>query len=375
MQDCDAQLESISSLSMPKNSELIRDFTRPAERRTPDFEARFDRHTIIYDAWHDQNRGLVYLLCPRTINFWPHIKRGLTIDGRPARIRRKIYKRFEVLSVKVPDANPNPVLHIKMGPIDSDIPLSLDGLDVFRGMNVLCTVSKNNDLEWIRDWVRFHRNAHNAEAVLVIDNGSDRYGIQEILDTITSVEGIHTARVLSAPFPYGPMKGGTKKLEIPAAFLQASMLNLMRLRFLQEARAVLFLDVDEILRNPNGVSVFDAVCETRLGVTAFYGHWAYAPNTGFEGAAQKKHTHVGVNGPERCNSKWAVRPNSFIGKGRWGIHRMMDAIFPLCFDDRFSFWHCRHSSTFWNPKKTADFDQARLKPNADLRSDWDNYLP
>jgi hypothetical protein len=47
--------------------------------------------------------------------------------------------------------------------------------DMFRDRRVIFTMSKDNPIEWILDWVRFNRDIHGADAVLIYDNGSSAY--------------------------------------------------------------------------------------------------------------------------------------------------------------------------------------------------------
>ncbi len=45
----------------------------------------------------------------------------------------------------------------------------------FRDCRVIFTLSRDNELDWIRDWVRFNRDVHGADAVLLYDNRSTLY--------------------------------------------------------------------------------------------------------------------------------------------------------------------------------------------------------
>ena len=51
----------------------------------------------------------------------------------------------------------------------------------FAGRNCLMTLSRDNALDWIRDWAAFHVREHGADAVLFFDNGSTDYRPEEIL--------------------------------------------------------------------------------------------------------------------------------------------------------------------------------------------------
>ena len=69
---------------------------------------------------------------------------------------------------------------------------------------MLLTLSRNNDLRWIRDWVRFHVREHGADAVLFFDNGSTGYGPPEIEAALAGIGGVGRSVCVAAVFPYGP---------------------------------------------------------------------------------------------------------------------------------------------------------------------------
>ena len=75
---------------------------------------------------------------------------------------------------------------------------------MFSGLNVLLTLSKDNEIRWIRDWVTFFARRHECDAVLLYDNASTRYGSVDIYTAISSVPGIKACVVVHWPYKYGP---------------------------------------------------------------------------------------------------------------------------------------------------------------------------
>ena len=80
--------------------------------------------------------------------------------------------------------------------------------ELFRGKRVMVTMSKDNDLAWIRDWVEFHTRNHGCDAVLLYDNGSTQYEAAKLQEIVAAIPGVDAALVVTWPFSYGPGGGG-----------------------------------------------------------------------------------------------------------------------------------------------------------------------
>ena len=74
--------------------------------------------------------------------------------------------------------------------------------DLFSGLNTLLLMNKNNDLEWIRDHIKWHMAHHGLEAVMIMDNNSDRYDPDSLIPYLKET-GIKQVALLKLPFTYG----------------------------------------------------------------------------------------------------------------------------------------------------------------------------
>ena len=52
--------------------------------------------------------------------------------------------------------------------------------EIFRGRRVVLAMSRDNELQWIKDWVLFVVRNHGADAVLLYDNASTKYGAEQL---------------------------------------------------------------------------------------------------------------------------------------------------------------------------------------------------
>ncbi|MEL6678106.1 MAG: hypothetical protein AAFQ51_05320 [Pseudomonadota bacterium] len=230
---------------------------------------------------------------------------------------------------------------------DLELTCAVTGQDreTFRGLKAGVTLSRNNDLAWIRDWVRFHVRQHGLEAMLFFDNGSDLYGLEDIEDVLAGVRGLKTFRVVSAPHPFGPM--GRKPHAFRSNFLQPALLNLARIRFLSRAKAVLQADIDELFVPKNDQTVFDAALASPFGYALFDGSWRYAPR--IAGDRPRHADHV-FHDPQsaRPETKYCIRPKSLFGHIHWEVHGVVKGFMKKRFiHPGIRYLHCAQISTNW----------------------------
>lgn len=345
---------------LPADGPLLRDHVRPAARRSDHYLARYDRTTLYYDCVRLPGRDAVLFTAPRFLNLWRPFRDGLRVDGlRPRRMRRRTWLRCEQVEVPAP-AGPL-TLDLGAGPVAVRV---RDGIgETFAGLDAMVAVNRNNRLDWVADWAGYHARAHGAEAIVLFDNGSDAYTPQELADRVSAVPGVKRVAVLSASYPYGPTDSAGR-FEVSPRFFQTAMLNVARRDALAGARAVLSVDIDEIVRSARGASVFEAARRHPLGLITIPGSWVYpAPATpGPVGHGAHRFRAI----PDRrCNQKWCIRPGGLMDRFGWAVHRLDEVIQNLAtrqHDQRLL--HCRGTSTGW---KGARFDWPdRLAEDPDL---------
>jgi len=320
----------------------------PEAARDAAYMAAYDCTTLWYDAfWRE---GHVILVAPLLLNLWPALKRAeWHLDGVPANgLRRSRFYRHEVL--RIPAATPPRRISVTGADWSVETALSPTALDRFQGRNAIVTISKDNDLDWIRDFAQFHRRTQGAEAILFIDNGSTRYAAEEIDDTLADT-GVD-AMVVSAPRPYGPVVKLARSRH-RVKFFRTAMLNLARLRFLSTARAVLNVDIDELVWSEGG-SVFDMAARNWFGLATFTGVWRDpAPDLN----RRPRHAdHVWERDSANPSPvKYAIAPGKLAGRFSWDVHRLegWPLRSPFLRQDA-GYWHCSAISTGWKYKSRLD---------------------
>lgn len=351
-----------SAVALPATSEVLREPTRPVEMRGDDFESRFDRHTLCYDAVIEHGRAR--LICPPLLNLQPTIEKATFTalpSGRRAAPEFLTLDRQTQILLDVPDDTHSIRIQSELG--DFSVAIMESMLDLFAGHRAMFTMSKNNRLEWILDWARFHRDIHGVTAILLYDNASTDYSSEDLLQAFEAVGGVEHVVIVEWPFKFGP-PGVGKKRYWDSDFAKLGATEDARWRFLNKARSVLNCDIDELVLSSTGESIFDRVEASRFGVISFFGDWVF----GIEGVTPPRspdraprfydYRHVlreiretkhGVlpHYPMRCQPKWAAVPDRVPTRAQWHFHKI-GGWWPSRLASRsFRFRHFREISTNW----------------------------
>ncbi|RPF70994.1 hypothetical protein [Aurantiacibacter spongiae] len=345
-------------------SEIHREPPRPPHLRDAAYADQFDRDTLFYDVFR-ADRHVVFQ-GPPFLNLLAELRRSAPLRGRFGfpRFAARHYgqkKRGEIWLRSEADS------FAFDGPLGAfEIDVQPDMAHLFAGRRVVTTLSKDNDLRWIADWMRFYREIHGADGVLVYDNGSSAYSLGELQAAMAAEAGADMiALAVPWPFPYGPqggMAGAVDGVETDwdSDFCQTGSLQHARFRFLREARSVLNVDVDELVLGESGRSIFAATEYSPAGFVKFPGLWigTHAPQ-GVSRATCRHADFVYRDTPVAlaCPPKWCVVPNRGDRRGdSWSVHNLFGAKANATLDSRFAYRHMRAISNSWKEDRWARAD-------------------
>lgn len=333
------------------------------------FLAKYDHRTLFYDCFSDQESGRIALLGPPLLNFKELVtKADFRLDDRPVGIHE--IQDLSRCSITLLDAEAGHEVQVKHPLFEGRMAVNPNFVESFSGLNGLYTISLNNRLEWIADWLDYYVRLHGAETVVLADNGSTAYPAAALRRTLASIRGLRRAVILRAPFPFGPT--AENKAGYAALFLQRSLAELGRRRFFKEARAVMNADIDELVHSWRGRSIFDATVAAATGYVRANAQWVYAPNPGSAGFARHRdHSHVSLSGKPKSNRKYCVAPTGPQGGKQWLTHFINDRKDPV--DPDFYLWHFRQISTGWKYER-GTFD-TELIPDRELSSAMQSAFP
>ncbi|MCK0151190.1 glycosyltransferase family 2 protein [Marivita sp. S6314] len=192
-------------------------------------------------------------------------------------------------------------------PAQDDVTVSVDGRDteivpaqadlaVFEGKNTLAAVRNGEDADTVATWLRHHVETQALQCAVILDRAqpkTDSAFVHHLDTAMATLPDDLTVVILSSDLPLGkpdtpseahpftvPEAPGKDRMEIPApspwdAPLGAmSLYEILRTRFLSDARAVANLDVHDLvpLDSPN---IFDSAVAADGGVIALIGRHCY----------------------------------------------------------------------------------------------------
>ncbi len=321
---------------------LLPDFTgarrappRPVEAREADYLDKFDAETLFYDAFRGA-RGRIVLVGPPFLNLKADLQNARITalpSGADCSFDMRELDRNGQVHVIAPDGTEKLILAAAFG--TTEIAVQPSEVDIFAGRRVMFTQSRNNDIAWILDWVRFSRDVHGADAVLLYDNGSTRYRPEDLAEALGQLDGIEAVRVVDWPFRFGP-QGWDATRWWDSDFGQHGVWEHGRRRFLEAAASVQCSDVDEFILPLGGRSLFAAAEASATGVLRYTGRWVIGlegeePPPARAGRRHKDYTVTRRERPvrklgvltvdaDRCPPKWTLVPHRIPDGLQWKIH-------------------------------------------------------
>lgn len=324
---------SLNSIKLPPKFGFSRVPVHPGALSVAGYADYYDTDTLVYD-WFIVD-GFLYLVCPKLLNLKPLLL-GANIDG------------YQLRHSDIQDNNRYDLIRLPGG-ISQEHRIEIPAIGFsgkcqpqndqrFSGRNVLMTMQKNNRLNWIEDWVKFHVEHHGADAVLLFDNGSDLYPPDAVVRVIANVPGIRECLVVSVPHRYGPHRAPYRGLA-KSRFLQPALWNIAKLKYLGGCRASLFIDIDEMVYTNNGRSIFDATVSKYWGYITFSGEW-WDSAVDFSVVKHEDHFRESPAG-KACPTKYCLTPKSPFWRFSLSVHKFENDLFKL-YPSSSEFWYAHH---------------------------------
>lgn len=260
-----------NSIDLPVKEDLIRIPPRKPEDRQEGYLARFDFHGIFSDVFFCDDS--VIAVGPPYLNLLDSLSNArYFLDevelSDPSAISFNELNRTSRTKIQLPCVGGSMVrperLRVEFPSFAVECGVGADQAAAFCDKNVLMTMSRDNPLLNISDWVRMNVVNNEIDAVLVYDNRSKDYSKKQLLEEIMSVEGVSVAVVVDWPHPYG-VAADSKQIW-DSDFGQYSAWEDARWRFLRKANSVMVGDCDEIPLAEDGVPCWKLAAETKSGV-------------------------------------------------------------------------------------------------------------
>jgi hypothetical protein len=332
---------------------IKRESTRPVEFRQPGFDEAFDATTLLYDVIlspHRQGNNLIFI-APPFLNLFPLFLGGSICRRSLVSMVSHYYVRDRCTDVWIPNWEGD-FVELDFGFGSYRLTPQRSAHHLYKDKRVLYTLSRNNEIGWIVDWVRFHICNHGANAVLIYDNASTRYTGESLETSLREALPGVEINVVQWPYSYGPQGFNGKWWD--SDFCQAAAFQDARFRFLESAASVLNCDIDELVVSENGENVFEITEKSRNGCITFNGKWisnaAVGTKTDLNSLSDLRHAYfryLSQTETAACPEKWCVVPRRCRLEEHWGTHMIGGKDLVSSHSDGFSYRHFQSISTNW----------------------------
>jgi hypothetical protein len=358
-----------SAAFLPAGSTLLRRQRAPNRARPAGFMQNFETRAMVYDAfWHADGRR-VLLIGPPPMNLWPQVRaaRYLALPSKTP-LTVGYHRSISTMITELLDvpADTSEVV-MSLAGHEFALPVQPNSATDLAGRNVVFTMSKDNDLAWIREWAHYHAEVQGADTVVFFDNGSSAYAPAEIESTLLGVGGINKVAVLSLPYTYGATDMAVVNNPYYTLFLQVSAMSMALRRYASKASGLLNCDVDELVATPKGTTIFDLVGASPKGLVVMKGQWVepFADHPIGQVATHRDFQFRLRDEAQRVSrpKKWALAPTR-----RWldslDVYPYMHWIagrplFAKTMPESTFYWHFKGINTRWKDKR------AELSPSRD----------
>ncbi len=250
------EVYTVSSIRLPESLNITRKL-HPRNANLSEREQKnwlFDRLTIFYDVFFHHSENKFVGIGPKLLNLKKYLlPMQVWCNKKKLSFQLTETKTICVLEVDAPDnvRDRSAILNFQF----SKFSVSLE-IDTTRSVNsrvcnpsnklTISTIQKNNHIEWIEDWIRWHKNLHNVQRLILYDNGSSDK--QRIVRSLKELDVGMNIVLVEWPFEYG---------RSPDKFAQRGAMNHCRMRFAVRNGYCINTDLDEYLVNRSGQSLLE----------------------------------------------------------------------------------------------------------------------
>ena len=203
-----------------------------------------DTRTVFFDVYIDWNTKILYGIGPCLFNLENELfPMEIFVNGNKTEC--KIYQQNKLLFIKskrLPNSLTKSV-HIELVFKSFTHSMSLDLQKCQQSIEshssapiTILTLQKNNEIQWVIDWILWHRRLHNVERIVLYDNGSTNR--TELIENLKALEPEVKIIFVDWPFPFGIS---------PYTATKHGSFNHCRIRFPIKHGYCINLDIDEYL--------------------------------------------------------------------------------------------------------------------------------
>lgn len=277
------EIVNLNSVIIPSTCNLEREMPRPIELREDSYEEKFDNKTLFYDVFQVEDE--IFLIGPPLHNLKSIMENSsiyidnIKIDGLNITWGEQL--RYTITKIKFENTSRRYRLKIVNEYFTSETYISRNRTEEQKNKDVLVAINKNNKIDWIYDWAKFYYHSEGINTVIIYDNNSTNYSVEQLATKLSVLNKIKFY-IVKTPFPFGPqggwldLNGKLTQLPFDSFYLQASMLSHARFFFCNQANFYLNADIDELVVEKTGDKIKNVMKEKNLSYACFSQVYIYS---------------------------------------------------------------------------------------------------
>ena len=359
---------TLSSCELSLDYDPLREPPRPIALRNENYEDKFDFTTLFYDCFWNTRQDAVIMIGPPPFNLRQDLEIQITAYPSGTRCERRSIGSVSLTRVVVKVPTGTTAIIIKAGRTDFYVVPQPNLSTLFRERRVVMAISKDNETEWIRDWITFYRKKHDCSGILIYDNQSKLYSTTELYDRLAPSNAELLTVIVPWNFRYGvdDYRTSISYLMADGLYCQKGMLEHARFRFLENAKSVLNVDIDELVLAERDASVFSIAEKSETGLISIKGKWVenFASLASGGPPRHKFFVHLEQSDNCGCEPKWAVVPQRVPYEAQWFVHFIygMSASEP---EEAVELRHFKAINTNWNLDRSRSESLRTASPPPD----------
>lgn len=377
-----------NSLTIPEGMDLRRVNARPNKfiykDYAEDYKRKYDNTTVFYDIFKTESK--IYLIGPPLLNLSLILQECYAYDknGKVTKvdIKTKVLERTQLSWIDVSEESTEfeklrfdfsvfQKLFLQENERFSFVNIGKDFNNILEDTKAAMTHQLNNRLEWISDWAVYYQRIHGVDTVVIYDNNSTAYSLQDIADSLKDIPGLSNVIVVKWNFKFGPQGNPWCGPDTPwdSDFCQIGSFQHMRYFFTLKSKGFISADIDELVIPLCGIDAFEALEQSDNGVVGFEGNTIerHVSNSNINDDFPR-HYHFWERREDKSGGtiKWAGAPKKWSDESiSLTCHWVRKIKYDI--DKRFSIGHFVRVNTGWKIKHRAEDN---IKVDKLLRPDF-----
>lgn len=323
LNESETSIDTVNSLATDI-SELQRNPPRAPELRESTYMENFDAETIFYDCYRVDNE--IFLSGPPLFNLRePVIDSIRNIAGDSSIEVRDLDRTSHVIIRGLPATTNS--LTLDLAGERFEMPIGRSRTAEFENRTVLITKSKNNELQWVTDWIKFYVKNHRVDGVIIYDNNSTAYSLEELAQAVSD-GGAAYSTVVNWPFKFGPQGGkwnGPVERPWDSDFCEYGINEHARWKYLSKSNFIIAHDIDELLLVDQNTPIQDIAASRAGDYLSYSGSWV--EDTPHPGSDLPRFSDFYYTDPHAnpTTRKWSADTTRIADATQWKTHSIAGA--------------------------------------------------